>query len=284
MIDIQHLSYNYPGSKVPTLKDLCFSIESGSIFGFLGPSGAGKSTTQKVLTRLVRHYTGSVKINGTELCQFGHEYFNLIGVCFELPNHYLKLTALENLQFFGSFYNRKTRDPKELIEWVGLTKDADKRVEAYSKGMKMRLNFIRCLLHDPDILFLDEPTAGLDPLNARNIKNIIKKLKKQGKTIFLTTHNMNDADELCDQVAFISEGAISSIDSPSNLKYQFGQHILYVEYDVNGRIESASFPIEGLKSNRSFQSILDLNGIRKMETREASLEEVFLRITGTGLS
>jgi len=266
------------------LNDLSFSIESGSIFGFLGPSGAGKSTTQKVLTRLVKNYSGKVEINDTELNQFGPEYFNLIGVCFELPNHYLKLTALENLQFFASFYNRKTRDPNELLEWVGLAKDAEKRVEEYSKGMKMRLNFIRSLLHDPEILFLDEPTAGLDPVNARNIKSIIKNLRKQGKTIFLTTHNMNDADELCDQVAFLSDGAIASIDSPANLKYQFGQHILNVEYAVDGRIETASFPVEDLNLNRAFHQILALNSIRKMETREASLEEVFIRITGTVLS
>jgi fluoroquinolone transport system ATP-binding protein len=284
MVDIHHLSYTYPGNPGPTLKDLSFSIEKGSIFGFLGPSGAGKSTTQKVLTRLVTSYTGNALINGIELDRFGTEYFNLIGVCFELPNHYLKLTALENLQFFGSFYGKRTRNLKELLEMVGLHKDAGKRVEEFSKGMKMRLNFIRSLLHDPEILFLDEPTAGLDPVNARNIKNIIKNLKQQGKTIFLTTHNMNDADELCDQVAFITEGAIVAIDSPDNLKYNFGQHTLNVEYTVDGRIEIATFAVENLHLNQSFQEILRLNSIRKMQTREASLEEVFIRITGSGLS
>jgi fluoroquinolone transport system ATP-binding protein len=257
-------------------------VNDGEIFGFLGPSGAGKSTTQKILIGLLDNYTGEISVSGKALEKWNHSLYDFIGVCFELPNHYLKLSAIENLRFFSTFYNVNTRDPLELLRMAGLGKDANKKVADYSKGMKMRLNFIRSLLHNPQILFLDEPTAGLDPVNARNIKNIILDQKKQGKTIFLTTHNMHDADELCDRVAFITEGEISIIDSPKQLKLQNGKRIVKVEY-TNGNTKQREFEMDSIGNNKDFMRIIKEHRLISIHSEEASLDDVFIRVTGKSL-
>ncbi len=180
MIRVENLTYSYPGTEKQVLNNISFQIKQGEIFGFLGPSGAGKSTTQKVLNGLLKGFGGRVHINGTDLSKMERSFYEKIGVAFEFPNLYLKLTALENLQLFASFFKSPTRDPEELLKMVHLEGDRDTRVEAFSKGMKMRLSFIRALLNRPELLFLDEPTAGLDPGNARIMKDIILDLQTAG--------------------------------------------------------------------------------------------------------
>ena len=284
MIRVKQLSYQYPKAKNDTLHNLDFHVGAGEIFGFLGPSGAGKSTTQAILTRQTRSpFRGSVFILGKDLGSWGREIFNKIGVSFELPNHYLKLTAKENLDLFASLYENPVYKSSELLEMVGLSDDAAKKVGEFSKGMKMRLNFVRSLLHDPELLFFDEPTSGLDPSNARNIKDIILDLKSRGKTIFLTTHNMTDADELCDQVAFLVDGSIRLIDSPKELKLRFGKKSVKVEFIKNNKIQESSFELSHLGSNRDFLDILQKQEVRTIHTEEATLDEIFIETTGRKL-
>ncbi len=281
MIKVENLSYEYPKSKGPVLKDLNFEIERGEIFGFLGPSGAGKSTTQKVLYKILNDFTGKISILDKPLNDWGSEYFEKIGVGFELPNHYLKLTARENLQLFGSFYPENSlQDLDALFEMFGLAGDADKRVGEFSKGMKMRLNFVRAIMHGPDILFLDEPTAGLDPINAQKIKRHIVELKNKGTTIFVTTHDMTTADELCDRVSFIADGEIRLTGKPSDLKNEYGKHAVKVELQ-NG--QAAEFPIEALGTNPKFLGFISQGEVLRINTQEATLEEVFIKVTGTTL-
>ena len=282
MITVENLSYTYKKSKEPALSDLNFGVEGGEIFGFLGPSGAGKSTAQKIMIGLLGEFTGNIAVAGKNIKEWDYSYYDKIGVCFELPNHYLKLSALENLDYFSTFYNVPTKNPIELLEMVGLKNDANKRVEEFSKGMKMRLNFVRSLLHDPEILFLDEPTSGLDPVNARNIKNIILDQKQKGKTIFLTTHNMHDADELCDRVAFIAGGKISIIDSPKQLKINNGKRVVKVEY-LKGVPEQKEFDMDNIGNNTGFLDIIKHNHLISIHSEEASLDDVFIEITGTSL-
>ncbi len=206
----------------------------------------------------------------------------MIGVGFELPNHYLKLTARENLELFASFYPKdRLLHFEQLFEIVGLEESSNQKVEEYSKGMKMRLNFIRAIMHNPSILFFDEPTAGLDPVNAIKIRNHIKELKNQGKTIFITTHNMSTADELCNRVAFIVEGKLQVTDIPSQLKHKHGKNIVNVELK-DGR--SAEFPLESLGANQDFVNIINQKEIQRINTLEATLEEVFIQITGKVLA
>lgn len=302
MITVQNLIYSYPKADNPTVKEVSFEVKEGEIFGFLGPSGAGKSTTQKILTKLLKGYKGEVfiknKNQNKELREWSNEYYNQIGVGFELPNHYSKLSALENLQFFASFYDiptqNLTQNLMKLLEMVGLAADAKKKVEDFSKGMKMRLNFVRALLHNPPILFLDEPTSGLDPVNGKIIKDIVLNLKKEGKTIIITTHHMNDADQLCDRVAFMVGGQIPLIDSPKNLKEKYGKRLLKVEYSEkmgNDLVENQFqkerkkhvFGMENLGQNKEFLSLINQNYIQSMHSQEATLEDIFIEVTGKKL-
>ena len=283
MIQVQNLSYTYPGAEKAVLKNISFEIRQGEIFGFLGPSGAGKSTTQKVLNGLLRGFDGSVHINGTDLSSMKRSFYEKIGVAFEFPNLYLKLTALENLQLFASFFKSPTCDPQKLLKMVQLEGDRDTRVEAFSKGMKMRLSFIRALLNRPELLFLDEPTAGLDPGNARIMKDIILDLQKEGVTIFLTTHHMEDAGELCNRLAFMVEGTLPVIDSTQELRLKHGKKTVRVEYRDDGKIYTDEFPMDHLGSNPVFSDILLNHEILTIHTQEASLEDIFIKVTGQQL-
>jgi fluoroquinolone transport system ATP-binding protein len=282
MIKVTDLSYSYPKSSATTLKNLNFEIEQGEIFGFLGPSGAGKSTTQKVLYKILHNFSGEISVKGKSLREWGKEYFEIIGVGFELPNHYLKLTARENLELFASFYQKeKLKDFGELFEIVGLSENQVQKVGEFSKGMKMRLNFIRSIMHNPDILFFDEPTAGLDPINAQKIKRYIIKLKEEGKTIFVTTHDMTTADEICDRVSFIADGKIRLTEKPSVLKNDYGRKSVKVELK---NLHTKEFPIVDLGVNKDFMDFIKQDEVLRINTQEATLEEVFIKVTGTKLS
>ena len=284
MIQVLNLTYSYPGTGKQVLKNISFEVKEGEIFGFLGPSGAGKSTTQKVLNGLLKGFGGQVFIQGTDLSRMERSFYDKIGVAFEFPNLYLKLTALENLRLFASFFNSETRDPEELLQLVHLEEDRDTRVEAFSKGMKMRLSFVRALLNHPEILFLDEPTAGLDPGNARIMKDIITDMQKQGVTVFLTTHHMDDAGELCNRLAFMVEGTLPVIDSTRELRLKHGKKTVRVEYRHNGEICAEEFPMDGLDADPSFSAILKNREILTIHTQEASLEDIFLKVTGQKLT
>ncbi|WP_322822744.1 ABC transporter ATP-binding protein [Chloroflexus sp.] len=283
MINVQSLSFTYPGTSIPALHDITFTVEAGEIFGFLGPSGAGKSTTQKILIRLLRGFRGYVTILGRDLRDWDDNLYEQVGVCFELPNHYGKLTAIENLRYFARLYSGPTLSPETVLDMVGLSEDGHLLASQYSKGMKIRLNLARALLHQPQLLFLDEPTAGLDPVNARRIKDLIKAQKEAGRTIFLTTHDMNIAEELCDRVAFIIDGQIKLIDSPRELKLQYGKKLVRVEYLVNGHLDACDFALDGLADNRQFHDILRLP-VQTIHTQEASLEQIFIQVTGRNLN
>ena len=284
MIEVSDLRFKYSGSSTPVLSNVNFNVAEGEIFGFLGPSGAGKSTTQRILIRLLREYEGNVKVFGREIREWQQEYYERIGVTFELPNHYLKLTGKENLTLFGSLYEGLLERTEELLGLVGLEKEADTRVGQYSKGMQMRLSFARALLHRPKLLFLDEPTAGLDPVNARRITNHIKQLKTDGRTVFLTTHNMWVADELCDRVAFIVDGRIVRIDSPRQLKLDFGVRLVQVEYRESGMRVQQTFDMQGIGQNEVFLDLLRTREMETIHTQEASLEDIFIKVTGQSLT
>jgi fluoroquinolone transport system ATP-binding protein len=262
-----------------------FTVGRGEIFGFLGPSGAGKSTTQKLLIGLLRGHGGEAAVWGKDPLAWGSDYYERIGVSFELPNHYHKLTGLENLRFFASLYEGTSLDPMTLLEAVGLADDANTRVGKYSKGMQMRLTFVRALINDPELLFLDEPTSGLDPVNARKVKNLILDLKARGRTVFLTTHDMSTADELCDRVAFVVDGRIVTLDTPAELKIARSQRRVRVQYrGGNGHLDTAEFPMDGLADDPAFNAVLREHHIETIHSREASLEDVFVETTGRQLA
>ncbi|MFQ5527110.1 MAG: ABC transporter ATP-binding protein [Thermoanaerobaculia bacterium] len=283
MISARNLTFSYPNTTAPAVRGLDFSVERGEIFGFLGPNGAGKSTTQKILIRLLSEFEGEVEVFGRDLRGWANDYYEQVGVSFELPNHYLKLSAVENLTYFRALYAGKTRGPEELLGLVGLGRDGEVPVSQFSKGMKTRLSIARSLLNDPELIFLDEPTTGLDPVGARELKELIIAQKTVGKTVFLTTHDMTVADELCDRVAFIVDGRIELIDAPRNLKLEHGQHRVRLEFLRDGRTERREFPLEGLGENSSFLEVLRTQDVQTLHTLEASLEDVFIKVTGREL-
>ena len=285
MIRADKLSYTYAAATTPAITGLDFHIAPGEIFGFLGPSGAGKSTTQKILIGLLKDFDGEATVLGKSVRDWRSDFYERIGVSFEVPNLYGKLTGVENLTYFGSLYSGPIRTPAELLEAVGLdAADGELLVSQYSKGMRNRLNVARSLLHYPDLLFMDEPTAGLDPVNARRVKELIKAQRTAGKTVFLTTHDMTVADELCDRVAFIVDGRISRIDSPQELKQQFGSRTVRVEFSENGGVRRSEFPLDGLGANEAFLKLVREADIRTIHTQEATLEEIFIQVTGRSLA
>lgn len=284
MIVVQDLTFRYATSREPSVDNISFNVEKGEIFGFLGPSGAGKSTTQKILIGLLKGYRGNIEILGKNLQSWGTDYYEHIGVSFELPNHYQKLTALENLQFFSSLYSVPTEEPMKLLEMVNLAEDAHRRVSQFSKGMQMRLTFVRAILHHPELIFLDEPTSGLDPSNAHQMKKIIRELQAQGRTIFLTTHDMSVADELCTRVAFIVNGRIVLIDAPRQLKLQRSERLVQVEYRDHESINFSEFPLDNLGENEAFLELLRNKQVETIHSKEATLEDIFVQVTGRRLT
>jgi fluoroquinolone transport system ATP-binding protein len=283
MFSVKDLRFTYPKNQAETIKGISFEIKKGEIFGFLGPSGAGKSTTQKILIKLLDRYQGSILYDSKSLSELNESFYEDIGVSFEMPIHFSKLTAMENIDFFLKLYKNHA-DIEALMKSVGLWDDRNKMVGEFSKGMKIRLNFVRAMLNNPKMLFLDEPTNGLDPANAMILKNLIKNYQKQGGTVFITSHIMADIDQLCDRVAFIVDGQIKEIDSPRNLKIKYGKRTIKIEYKENNHTEIETFEMDGLNDNEAFFKLLKEKDIETIHTGETTLEEIFILVTGVGLN
>lgn len=281
MFKVKDLQFQYPKNTSNTINGIDFDIAKGEIFGFLGPSGAGKTTTQKLMVKLLSNYKGYIEFDGKDLSKFHDEFYEDIGVCFEMPISFSKLTAMENLDFFRKLYKRQV-DVQPLMERLGLWQDKDKLVGEYSKGMKIRLNMVRALLNDPKMLFLDEPTNGLDPKNARIVKDMIRDFRANGGTVFLTSHIMGDVDELCDRVAFITDGKLVEVDSPRNLKLKYGQRTVAVEYRDNGSVVKEIFTMDQIRE-QAFMDLIASKNIETIHSGETTLEEIFIQVTGVKL-
>ncbi|HAQ56885.1 MAG TPA: ATP-binding protein [Acholeplasmatales bacterium] len=277
--EIKGLTFTYPTAKETTIKGVSFAVKKGTIFGLLGPSGAGKSTTQKILAKLLWDYQGEIRFFGRDLRTFGKEFYERVGVGFEMPVHFNRLTARENLSYFAGLYKTKA-DYEALLTRVGLKNDANRPVGEYSKGMKVRLNFVRALLNDPEFLFLDEPTNGLDPSNAKILKDMILEMKAAGKTIFITTHLMGDVEQLCDEVAFMTKGSISEVSSPRELKLRYGKKEVIVESIADAGERKTVFPLEGIGHNDAFLDVLKNDRVVTIHSGETTMEDIFIKVTG----
>lgn len=280
MIKVNDLSFSY--TKKPFIKGMNFTVEKGEIFGFLGPSGAGKTTLQKILIGMISTYHGSVKVNGFECGKVTNKFYESIGVDFEYSTLYEKLTARQNLDFFASLYRKKPKSIEKLLRSVGLQNDSDKRVSEYSKGMRSRLNFIKTLIHDPVVLFLDEPTNGLDPTNNQMMKELILAEKSAGKTIILTTHNMHDAAELCDRVAFIVNGTICALDTPRNLIMSRGATQISYTYQENTE-KKGYCQLNKVSEDLKFKQLISENRLTSVHSSEPTLNDIFIDVTGRTL-
>jgi fluoroquinolone transport system ATP-binding protein len=283
VLEVRDLTYAYPTSSEPAVSGLTFEVHEGEVFGLLGPSGAGKSTTQGILIGLLKGWQGDVTVMGRALQTWDSSYYEHVGVSFEIPNHFLKLTARENLDYFRSLYASSTCSARDVLAKVGLEDVMDVRVADFSKGMKNRLTFARSILHRPRLLFLDEPTAGLDPVNALIIRDIVRQQQASGTTVVLSTHNMQVADDLCDRVGFIVDGQLPLVEAPDVLKHRYGRRAVRVTLDTGDGVEAREFDLDDLADDADFLDALR-HRVHSVHSEETTLEEVFIRVTGSPLA
>lgn len=289
-IEVDGVRYSY--GRTLAVDGVTFSVSPGEIVGFLGPNGAGKSTTVKLLTGMLAPDDGSVRMLGHENGANRVELHRRIGVCFEEKNLYAEMTGRENLQFFSRLFGLRRYDTTAALGRVGLAERGDDRVKRYSKGMRQRLMVARALVNTPDVIFLDEPTDGLDPVSSRTIRAIIKEEAGRGAAVFLTTHDMNEADQLSDRVAFINEGRIVAMDAPENLKIEHGRRSVRVRLRVNkgaagdkpGGVDEQVYDLGTQEAGELLKRVADDPRLLTIHTEEASLEDIFIKLTGRGLA
>lgn len=262
------------------LKRITFSVQEGEIFGFLGPSGAGKTTTIKILTSQLIPSSGEAKIFNKDVYSFKKDILKQIGILSDNSGLYERLSVEQNLWVFADIYDIDRKNVDKILEKVGLLGDKKKEAKKLSRGMKQRLILARTLLHKPKLLFLDEPTSALDPGTAKEIHKLLKELNDDGTTIFLTTHKMEEADKLCDRVAFLNNGEIVEVGTPEDLKLKYAENIIEVKLKPNKEKVFVNNDEEGAGKINNWMS---KNRVLSIHSKEPNLEEVFLSLTGRGL-
>ena len=278
-IEVENLSRTFNDLKA--VDSISFSVQAGEVFGFLGHNGAGKTTTIRMLSGQLLPSSGRGQVAGCDVVSEQKRLKPLIGVVSEHQNLYERMSGRENLEFAARLYGQTDRRVDEALEQVGLLERAKDKVRNYSNGMKQRLLIARALLHRPQIVFLDEPTRGLDPVVGREIRRLIVDLSNEGVTVFLTTHYMEEADQLCARVAFLSEGRIVALDTPSHLKIKHGQNLVKVTFD-NGNTLNIS--LDDQDAGQKLQTLISEGQVQSLHSAEATLEEVFIRIAGRELT
>jgi len=277
----ENLTYWY--GDLVAVDHIGFQVGEGEILGFLGPNGAGKTTTFKMLTGQIKPKGGTATVLGWNVATHCEKVQGEIGVCFEATNLYEQMSARENLRLFARLFGVKRFDADALLERVGLGGRGKEKVEQYSKGMKQRLMVARSLVNRPRVLFLDEPTSGLDPVSAEAIRAIILEERNRGATVFLTTHDMMEADKLSDRVAFIIQGKIAALDMPHNLKQAYGKRMLKAEITADGRLENIEIPLDTKETPNAVRDLFSQKNVVTVHSEEATLEDIFIKITGRGL-
>lgn len=262
------------------LKNLEFDVEEGEVFGFLGPSGAGKTTTIKILTSQLTPTNGQVSVFGKN--QYIEEFnqFRDIGILSDNSGLYERLTVKDNLMLFAEINKLQEKDVHYILESMNMIEFENKPVKKLSKGMKQRVMLAQAVIHKPKLLFLDEPTSSLDPGTTLEIHRFLRKINKEGTTIFLTTHNMEEADKLCDRVAFLHEGEIVEIGKPEDLKLKYAVDEIQVKLKDEDKLVTVKNNEEGAENISVWMKNGQLLSIHSMEP---NLEEIFLHLTGREL-
>jgi len=280
-IEVEELSYAY--GEVEAVRGISFEVTPGEILGFLGPNGAGKSTTIKVLTGLLAPRSGHARVLGMDVTERRGEVQARIGVCFEEKNLYLDMSARENLRFFARLFGIRKPDVDGLLRKVGLGDRPDQRVEKYSKGLRQRLMLARALINRPEVLFLDEPTDGLDPVSSQLVRGLIEEEADRGAAVLLTTHDMAEADELSHRVAFIDEGKLHAVDTTEQLKLEHGKRSVKVRLREGEEIREEVVELDAEDAGEKLKAAVGSEGLLTIHTEEATLESIFVKMTGRGL-
>ena len=280
-ISVENLRFSY--GDLEAVKGIGFEVQPGEILGFLGPNGAGKSTTIKMLTGQLTPNSGVARVLGIDVSTDDPELQARIGVCFEEKNLYLNMSAKENLDFYASLFGIKDPDSIEVLRRVGLADRAKDRVKTFSKGMRQRMMISRAFINKPDVLFLDEPTDGLDPVTSASIRKTIREEAERGAAVLLTTHDMFEADELSDRVAFINEGQIVALDTAENLKLKYGTRSVKIRLRDGDGVREDHLELDGDGSSARFAELAASPDLLTIHTEEATLDQVFIQLTGRGL-
>jgi ABC-2 type transport system ATP-binding protein len=281
IVSVKGLSYAYNDLKA--VNDVSLSVDAGEILGLLGPNGAGKTTIIKVLTGQLELQKGKVEFFGKSFKKNDTEIRKRIGVCFEEKNLYDNMSAKENIVFFAKLFGIENYDVRKALKRVNLANRMNDRVGNFSKGMRQKLMIARSLINTPDILFLDEPTSGLDPNSSLTIRKIIKEEAKRGAAIFLTTHDMHEADQLSDYVAFMNEGEIVAMDTPENLKVKHGKKSIKVRVRKDGAIKTEIISLEEKGVGEKVKKLVESKRLLTIHTEESNLESIFIKLTGRRL-
>ncbi|MAU12899.1 MAG: multidrug ABC transporter ATP-binding protein [Anaerolineaceae bacterium] len=277
------LVYRY--KELTAVDHISFEVARGEVFSFLGPNGAGKSTTVKMLTGELRPAQGKATLLGIDVSKQPSKVHAQIGVAFEIANLYEEMSGIENLNLFAQLFGIKHFDANALLARVGLDGRGKEHVSNYSKGMKQRLMIARALVNKPRILFLDEPTDGLDPVSSETIRGIIREEANNGTTVFLTTHNMVEADKVSNRVAFINKGKIVALDTPHKLKQQYGKRALKVEIECpDGTLERHDIVLDQTETPQVIHDLFANQRVVTVHSEEATLEDIFIQFTGRGLT
>ncbi|AFZ21672.1 ABC transporter ATP-binding protein [Allocoleopsis franciscana] len=278
-VSLQNVHKTY--DKVPVVNDLSFTIESGEMFGLLGPNGAGKSTTIRMLTTLTRPSSGQIEVAGYDVVRNRQQVKENIGVVLQQISVDADLTVWENMELHGRLHHipnpKRQRLINQWLEYVELADRRDSLVKTLSGGMKRRLQIARALLHEPKVLFLDEPTVGLDPQTRRRLWEIIRDLNKQGMTMLLTTHYMDEVEFLCNRIGIMDAGQLIELGTLQQLKAQHGEGLVMKQ--VGERFEYKFFP-DLAQANAYLDSLPDKTGIM---VRPSNLEDIFVERTGRQL-
>lgn len=277
-IIIKNLSFRFDEKQV--LNHITFHVQEGEIFGLLGPSGAGKTTLIKVLTGQIQQNDGYAKLLGTDTKRLGEEERRQIGTMMDNFGLYDRLSVYDNLSFYADIYRVSRNTINEILKNIGLYERRGIAVSKLSKGMKNRLSLARALMNNPKILFLDEPTAGLDPVTTREIHDILLRQKKKGTTIFLTTHNMFEAENLCEHIALLSKGNIIENGKPKEICRKYN-HLNKLR--VTLKDGEAVILENGSTSANIIKKYLENGSIEAIHSTEPTLENVFIELTGRGL-
>jgi ABC-type multidrug transport system ATPase subunit len=285
MVAVEAESLRYAYGELVAVDGVSLAVAPGEVLGVLGPNGAGKSTTIKLLTGQLTPADGRVRVLGMDATASRGAVQARIGVCFEEKNLYPNLTGRENLRFFARLFGLRDVDLDALLARVGLVERGDDRVSGYSKGMRQRLMIARALVNSPDVLFLDEPTDGLDPVSARTIRGLIRDQAARGVAVLLTTHDMHEADELSDRVAFIDQGRILALDAPEELKLRHGTRGVRIRLRAaSGDIEERTISLDGDGDTELLAELVRRPEVLTIHTEEATLEDVFVAFAGRGLT
>ncbi|WNS45079.1 ABC transporter ATP-binding protein [Paenibacillus sp. MMS20-IR301] len=282
MIELKEVSKQYQDRCA--VDRLSFTVQEGEIFGFLGPNGAGKTTTIRMMTGLLTPSEGEILINGINISRHKKKVHSLIGVVFELPNLYTRSTIRGNLSLFADLYGVTPQRVDEVLHSLQLEERQHEKISSLSKGWKQRVLIARSLLHKPAVLFLDEPTSGLDPNSAAMIRDYIRTIKAEGTTVVITTHDMQEADELSDRVGIMHAGSLVALDQPRQLKQACGRRELAAEFWQGERIIRECWPLDEESTKEQVYQLLSGGQMISLHSREATLADVFAALTGSELS